>query len=155
MKHFFIPDILVCIISVIGLFILKSAITSVFNSNTSFFIRIMDLPIIILLLYSIIRMPLGVSVREDSIRIIRLIGYTNLNNISAIEEYCSKQLSGAIRTFGNGGLFGYTGYYSSSKIGKFQMIAINTKELALVTLDNGKKYVINYPKELLENKNNN
>lgn len=98
---------------------------------------------------------LGVSVREDSIRIIRLIGYTNLNNISAIEEYCSKQLSGAIRTFGNGGLFGYTGYYSSSKIAKFQMIAINTKDLALVTLDNGKKYVINYPKELLENKNNN
>ena len=47
---------------------------------------------------------------------------------------------------------GYTGYFESMYIGKFQMYAVNKKELALVTLANGKQYVINYPQELLENK---
>ena len=35
-------------------------------------------------------------------------------------------------------------------IGKYQMYAVNKKELALVTLSNGAQYVINYPHELLE-----
>ena len=50
---------------------------------------------------------------------------------------------------------GYTGYFESMYIGKFQMYAVNKKELALVTLANGKQYVINYPQELLENKQGN
>lgn len=110
---------------------------------------------ILAILYLITRMPIGISINTDSIKVKRLVGYSTLTNVKTVSPIDPQDFSEAIRTFGNGGIFGYTGYYSSPKIGKFQMIAINTKELALVTLDNGKKYVINYPKELLENKNNN
>lgn len=51
---------------------------------------------------------------------------------------------------GNGGLMGYTGHFENMYIGKFQMYAVNKKELALVTLNNGTQYVINYPQELLK-----
>jgi hypothetical protein len=79
-----------------------------------------------------------------------LIGSTKLTSITSVTPLEKNDLSGVIRTFGNGGLFGYTGYYSSPQFGKFQMIAINMKpeQLALVVLDNGKKYIINYPQNI-------
>ena len=45
---------------------------------------------------------------------------------------------------------GSTGYFRTLKYGSFQMLAVNKNELAMVTLNNGKQYVINYPRELLE-----
>lgn len=42
--------------------------------------------------------------------------------------------------------------FSNYKYGKFTRICNNFDELAMVTLANGKKYLINYPKELLEKK---
>jgi hypothetical protein len=45
---------------------------------------------------------------------------------------------------------GYTGHFENRYIGKYQMYAVNKRELALVTLNNGAQYVINYPRELLK-----
>ena len=42
--------------------------------------------------------------------------------------------------------------FDSTKYGKFTQYCVNFDELAMVTLANGKKYLINYPKELLEKK---
>ena len=75
-----------------------------------------------------------------------------LEDVSAVRPILKGELKGTIKSWGNGGLMGYTGYFESMYIGKFQMYAVNKKELALVTLANGKQYVINYPQELLENK---
>ena len=44
--------------------------------------------------------------------------------------------------------------FSSAKYGEFTRICVNFNELAMVTLANGKKYLINYPKELLEQTSN-
>ena len=55
-----------------------------------------------------------------------------------------------IRTFGNGGLGGYVGYFRNPDIGKFYMAAINRNELAKITTKEGKTYVINYPSSLLK-----
>lgn len=38
-------------------------------------------------------------------------------------------------------------YYTAPSIGEFERISNNLDELALVTLTNGKKYVINYPQD--------
>jgi hypothetical protein len=40
--------------------------------------------------------------------------------------------------------------FTNYKYGKFTRACNNFDELAMVTLANGKKYLINYPKELLE-----
>lgn len=154
MKQYFSPDLWVYIGSSIGLIGIYLASKSLLSGN-GIFHKIICVLMILAILYLITRMPIGISINTDSIKVKRLVGYSTLTNVKTVSPIDPQDFSEAIRTFGNGGIFGYTGYYSSPKIGKFQMIAINTKELALVTLDNGKKYVINYPKELLENKNNN
>ena len=41
-------------------------------------------------------------------------------------------------------------YFDSTKYGEFTQYCVNYDEIAMVTLANGKKYLINYPKELLE-----
>ena len=41
-------------------------------------------------------------------------------------------------------------YFDSTKYGEFTQYCVNYDELAMVTLADGKKYLINYPKELQE-----
>ena len=52
-------------------------------------------------------------------------------------------LKGSLRTFGNGGLFGYAGYFQNKKLGKYRMYVTRLKDLSLLTDHNGKKTVIN------------
>lgn len=149
MKQYFLPDTWVYIASAISLVAVFFVGKSLLNYDGMLH-KTICVVITLGMLLLLIRMPIGVSVEPDSIKVQRLIGSTKLTNITSVTPIEKKDLSGAIRTFGNGGLFGYTGYYSSPQIGKFQMIAINMKpeQLALVVLDNGKKYVINYPQNI-------
>lgn len=66
-------------------------------------------------------------------------------------------LKSSIRTFGNGGLFGYAGYFQNKKLGKYRMYVTRMKDLSLLTDRNGKKTVINlrqaYPPPLVINVN--
>lgn len=52
-------------------------------------------------------------------------------------------LKSSLRTFGNGGLFGYAGYFRNKKLGKYRMYVMRLKDLSLLTDRNGKKTVIN------------
>ena len=52
-------------------------------------------------------------------------------------------LKSSLRTFGNGGLFGYAGYFRNKKLGKYRMYVTRLKDLSLLTDRNGKKTVIN------------
>lgn len=52
-------------------------------------------------------------------------------------------LKSSIRTFGNGGLFGYAGYFQNKKLGKYRMYVTRMKDLSLLTDRNGQKTVIN------------
>lgn len=51
------------------------------------------------------------------------------------------ELSGSIRLFGSGGLFGYFGRFSNKKLGTYFLYAGNLKNLLLIKTDN-KVYVI-------------
>ena len=53
-----------------------------------------------------------------------------------------KEMSGTIRTFGNGGLFGYTGYYRNAKFGTMRWFATQRKNYVLIEKINGKKIII-------------
>ncbi len=52
-------------------------------------------------------------------------------------------LSGSIRTFGNGGLFGYAGFFRNKALGSYRMYITRMKDLAVITDKAGKKTVIN------------
>ena len=98
----------------------------------------------------ILRTPHYFYIEKDRIVVKLFIGSKVLEDIQSVRPILKGELKGTRRNFGNGGLMGYTGYFQNVYIGSFQMYAVNKNELALVTLTNGKQYVINYPQELLE-----
>ena len=97
----------------------------------------------------ILRTPHYFYVEKDLIIVKFFLGRKVLENIQSVRPIEGVDLKRCARTFGNGGLMGYTGHFRSKELGDFQMLAVNKNELALVTLENGKQYVINYPQELL------
>ena len=108
-------------------------------------------PIISVLIgFFALRTPRYFCIEKDRIVVKLFIGCKVLEDIQSVRPILKSELKGAIRNWGNGGLMGYTGYFESIYIGKYQMYAVNKKELALVTLNNGAQYVINYPQELLK-----
>ena len=114
--------------------------------------RIM-VPIVFAVIYILaLRTPRYFYIEKDLIIVKFFLGSKVLEEVSAVRPILKGELKGTIKSWGNGGLMGYTGHFENRYIGKFQMYAVNKKELALVTLANGKQYVINYPQELLENK---
>ena len=98
----------------------------------------------------ILRTPHYFYIEKDRIVVKLFLGSKVLEDIQSVRPILKGELKGTIKNWGNGGLMGYTGYFESFYIGKYQMYAVNKKELALVTLNNGAQYVINYPQELLK-----
>lgn len=110
-------------------------------------------PIVFAVIYILaLRTPRYFYIEKDFIIVKFFLGSKVLEGVSSVRPILKGELKGTIKSWGNGGLMGYTGHFESMYIGKFQMYAVNKKELALVTLANGKQYVINYPQELFENK---
>jgi hypothetical protein len=66
----------------------------------------------------------------------------NKSDIQTAELIDTERLGSVIRTFGNGGLFGYYGWYSSSTIGPFFYYGTQKKNRILIEMKNGEKYVI-------------
>ena len=109
------------------------------------------LPIAFALIYFFaLRTPRYFYIEKDRIVVKFFIGCKVLEDIQSVRPILKGELKGTSRNFGNGGLMGYTGYFKNMYIGSFQMYAVNKEESALVTLANGKQYVINYPQELLK-----
>ena len=105
---------------------------------------------LLLMPFVILRTPRYFYIEKDLIIVKFFLGRKVLDDIQSIRPIDNVSLRGGGRSFGNGGLMGYTGYFRSKELGSFQMLAVSKKQLALVTLNNGKKYVINYPYELFE-----
>lgn len=84
------------------------------------------------------------SVTESSIVINSLLLPYNVsrNEIAKCTLVSKDEMSGTIRTFGNGGLFGYTGYYRNAKFGTMRWFATQRKNYLLIEKTNGKKIVI-------------
>ncbi|MBR3983916.1 MAG: hypothetical protein IKJ92_03030, partial [Bacteroidaceae bacterium] len=113
-------------------------------------------PIVFAVIYILaLRTPRYFFIEKDLIIVKFFLGSKVLEDVIVVRPILKGELKGASKSWGNGGLMGYTGHFENRYIGKFQMYAVNKKELALVTLANGKQYVINYPQELLENKQGN
>ena len=111
------------------------------------------LPFWLLLMAGImLRTPRCFYIEKELIVIEYYVGRKVLTDIRSVRRIDRQELKGTVRLFGNGGLFAYAEWCRSRHMGKFCMIAVNKDELALVTLAGGKKYVINYPGELLEKK---
>ena len=96
-----------------------------------------------------LRTPRYVYIEKNLIIVKFYLGSKVLADIASVRRVTKDDLVGSFRLMGNNGFFGYTGWHVKKSIGRYYLAIVNWKELALVTLENGKQYVINYPQELL------
>ena len=88
--------------------------------------------------------PQRLEIGADAIVILRRYKSIVLEreNIKSIEPLTKRDMRGAIRTCGVGGLFGYFGYYYSNKLGSFKLFATSFDNLYLIKLWSGKTIVL-------------
>ena len=84
------------------------------------------------------------SVTNDEFIIHRPIGdrVIKLSEIAEIRPVDEAEFSGTIRTFGNGGFFGYYGKYYNSKIGNMTWYVTQKRNRVLVQIKQGDKIII-------------
>lgn len=75
----------------------------------------------------------GYSISGNSFRIKRLLWYTDID-ISMLKsvEFDPKAMTGSMRTFGNGGLFSFSGTYKSGKLGTFKAYVTDFKKCVVI-----------------------
>lgn len=64
------------------------------------------------------------------------------SKIEYVALITESEISGAIRTFGNGGIFGYTGYFANFKFGNMFWYLTRKDKLVLVKLHNNAKIML-------------
>lgn len=70
------------------------------------------------------------------------MGITISSTITNVRLLSREGMKFTIRTFGVGGLFGYWGMFSNSRIGRFRMFATRRDRTVLIETTEGKKIVI-------------
>lgn len=114
------------------------------NSNYNNLINIMLIvPFVLTIMLGVLFMPYSLNVNEENVKIVKLSGPLRLrmSDIQHVAALTSNDISGAIRTFGSGGFFGYIGYFKNDKIGNFIMFATEMKNLVIIKTNN-KTYVV-------------
>jgi len=84
------------------------------------------------------------QITPDEIIVRRLFGNVKIkrSEILSVEIKEKAQIGSMIRTFGNGGLFGYWGKFSSSKLGSMTWYATRKNRIILIKTINKKRIVI-------------
>ena len=97
-----------------------------------------------ILLGSYLYSPQKYKIQEGQLMIKRPIGHKaiNLTDITEIRKIKKGEMSGTIRTFGVGGLFGYYGKFHNSTFGSMTYYITQRKNMILLKTKAGKKIVI-------------
>ena len=103
-------------------------------STFGFWLALLPLALIVTAALFVIR---GYSITHDSILIHRLFWNTRLSRKDmqsvSIEP---NALRGTIRTFGNGGLYSFTGWYHNTRLGSFQAFATDSIRTVVLRYEN-------------------
>ncbi len=100
--------------------------------------------ILVIVFFSYLYSPQGYEINLDSIAVVRKMGkfFISRKDIASIRTLSESELGGVWRMAGNGGVFGYTGWFSSGKIGKMRWFVTQRKNYILIELNSGKKILL-------------
>lgn len=98
--------------------------------------------IIMLFLSTLCFMPLSISLDNDSLNINRPLKIKSIPLSDIAEAVLSQPTMGAKRICGSGGWFGWYGWFSEKDLGKYFAYYGKASDCFLVTLKNGKKYML-------------
>lgn len=149
MKYYPSPSLIVILFSTLGVIIMVILWYKV-NWN-KWYLAIIPIIVSVIFLYFALQLPYAIKITEEEIEIIQIFHSKKFDKKQIhIRRATRKDMQNCIRIFGSGGFFGYTGWFNSPALGKFKMLSVNMKELAILeTHNNSERYVINYPLELL------
>ena len=138
--RYMVPGLILLILILITVTQISVGVTFSQRSIPALYIGV--IPIVIISIAMFILSPLSVTVDDHSIMIIRrakpvTIEFSDIAGISKVAD-----MKFALRTFGNGGLFGYTGQYYKKGIGSMTWYCTQRKNYLLIEKTNGKKIVI-------------
>jgi hypothetical protein len=68
-----------------------------------------------------------------------------LSEIKSVKLLTKEDMKGTLRTGGNGGLFGYSGYFTNNKLGTFTVYATNSKNRLMLFLATGNNKIVISP----------
>ena len=109
-------------------------------------VRSLYVTIIFLVIYclSFAFHPTAYKVTQDVLIICRPIWNVQIKraDIQSIAIIDKKELSGAVRTFGVGGVFGYYGCFANYTLGSMTWYATRKDNIVLITTTNNKKIVV-------------
>jgi hypothetical protein len=134
-----IVSIAVVLFSVIYLI----TVFSVFR-HESFLIYIPASILILTVSFTWLYAPLTYEITNDSIEIVRRINTFRIarKEILSIEKLSEEEMGRAWRMMGNGGMFGYTGWFRSSKQGKMRWFVTQRKNYISIVLNNQQKFIL-------------
>jgi hypothetical protein len=107
---------------------------------------ILPLAILLLVIYLIclIMKPLSYEITKDELIIRRLIKSVRINrsDIESLELKDKSDLTGTVRTFGVGGLFGWYGKFANSQLGNMTWYVTRRDKPVLIIKKDSKKILI-------------
>lgn len=139
-----------CIVmTTLGLLIILFALYHSTNIISTIFVCV---ALVLLCGAALFYMPLSVSVDKNSLNIHKPLRNKSipLKDVSSV-ELCAPTMA-EIRLCGSGGWFGYWGWFKEPLIGKYFAYYGKASDCFLVSLKNGKKYMLScqQPQELVD-----
>ena len=97
---------------------------------------------VVIILFSYLYAPQGFLIDETGITVVRKIApvHIGIDQIKSVSRIEKERYIKSIRTFGNGGLFGYYGSFRNKELGSFKMYVTHRDYGVLITSD--KNYVL-------------
>ncbi len=139
----------IIITSIVIAFALGGAITFYFgefimDNHAHFALLFSSVFILILCMVFFLYRPLKYSIENGNIRISRMLGDKIIlkDDIKAVRIPSEHDIAWPIRTFGNGGLFGYTGRYYTKHIGSMIWFCSRRNNFILIERKNKLPIVI-------------
>lgn len=98
--------------------------------------------VIVLLLSALCFMPLSISLDNRSLRIRRPLKAKSISLTDIADVRLSSPTMGAKRICGSGGWFGWYGWFKENDLGKYFAYYGKASDCFLITLKDGKKYML-------------
>jgi hypothetical protein len=131
-------------IFLIGIFIYSGYLNYSEPRKEFAFMTAFGLFMILLPVITYFYMPRFYVVTDEALLIKRRAGNFRIpiSSINKIELASKEDMRLTMRTFGNGGMFGFTGYFRNSKFGKMRWFVTQRTNYIVITTNDQKKYVV-------------
>lgn len=129
----------------VTIYVVKTAIASKADTETTtLIISGISLLYFSIVFISYLYAPTSYTLEADNLIINRSASnkIIKLSNIINVREVSKDEMKGSIRTFGNGGLWGYYGKYHNTKLGNITLYTTQWKNYILIETKEKRKIII-------------